>query len=373
MKKLGFGLMRLPLTDKTDSKSIDIEALKKMADAFIENGFCYFDTAYVYHGGESERAFGEAVAKRHPRDSFKVATKMPVFSISTEEDLERVFNEQLERCAVDYFDYYLLHNLAGANYEKAEALHAFEFVERKKAEGRIKHWGFSAHDTADRIDLMLTRHPGAEFVQLQINYLDWDNIGIQSRLCYETAVKHGKKVIVMEPVKGGMLANLPEKAKELLLAGNPDMSAASWAIRYAASLDEVMMVLSGMSNDEQLEDNMSYMKEFKPLDESEKKTLESAVQSINEAVSIQCTGCAYCVDGCPMNIAIPDYFALYNTEKQEFGKGIASQRGYYRLISTRRGKASECIECGQCEAECPQHLKITELLKNVAETFEVKN
>jgi predicted aldo/keto reductase-like oxidoreductase len=330
-----------------------------MADAFLEKGFTYFDTSYVYHNGKSETAFKEAVAKRHPREAYLIADKLPMFSITETKQMLPIFNEELERCGVEYFDYFLLHALGRDTFRISEKIGAFEFLAKKKAEGKIKNMGFSFHDKADLLDEILTKHPEMEFAQLQINYIDWEDSGIEARKCFEVATKHKKPIIVMEPVKGGALANVPKEAEEIFRAHNPKMSAASWAIRYAASLDNVIMVLSGMSSDAQLADNMSYMQEFKPLAKEEFEIISSVAQIIKTGIAIPCTACRYCVDGCPEKIPIPELFSIYNEFKKN---GIAQSQ-------PKGSKASDCISCGNCEEHCPQHLPVRKYLENISEIF----
>jgi predicted aldo/keto reductase-like oxidoreductase len=369
MKKLGFGLMRLPLVNPDDQTSIDIEKFKEMADRFIERGFTYFDTAYPYHGGASERALREAVVERYPREAFTVTSKMPVWAIKEEADLERVFNEQLEKCGVEYFDYYWLHALNRERVEVMERMDGWGFIARKRDEGKIRHIGFSFHDDSALLAEILERHPEIEYVQLQINYLDWESPAIESKTCYELCVKHGKPVIVMEPVKGGSLARVPEAIERLFKDYNPEASPASWAIRYCASLPNVMMVLSGMSNMEQLEDNTGYMQDFQPLNDEEQAILARATEVIRDSIAIHCTACHYCTEGCPQEIAIPEYFNLYNM-MQQFPQQKSNCKLYYDLLAKNHSKASECLECGQCEAQCPQHIDIIDNLKLVAQAFE---
>ena len=361
-KKLGFGTMRLPV--KRDG-SIDYETYSAMADRFIAKGFCYFDTAYPYHDGQSEIALRECVVKRHKRSEFTVADKMPQWSLKTSEDLERIFTEQLEKCGLEYFDFYLLHNMNKDTYAICQKVDGFAFLRKIKADGRAKHIGFSFHDTPELLDEILGLHPEVEFVQLQINYFDWESDSIQSRKCYEVAVKHGVEVVVMEPVKGGSLANLKGKAEEML---PKDGSNASYAIRFAATLPQVFMVLSGMSTPEQMEDNTSYMENFVPLKDEEVKLLLDVAEELRKIELIPCTDCRYCMENCPMNIAIPRIFRMVNQQRQ-FNL-YADVKARYAKITDGFGKASECLHCGVCEMHCPQHIEIRSLLEKAAEEFE---
>ncbi len=372
MKKLGFGFMRLPLTNAEDVRSVDREQVKKMVDRFLARGFTYFDTAYMYHDYTSEDVLRETLVERHPRGSFTVATKLPLMQLEKEGDQERIFDAQLKKCGVEYFDYYLLHNVNANTCETVEKFDSFGFVRRLKEEGRARHIGFSFHDDADLLDRVLNEHPETEFVQLQINYLDWDNEGIQSRRCLETARRHGKPVVVMEPVKGGSLVEIPEEAKALFASCSPGMSPASWAVRFAAGQDGVMTVLSGMSSLGQLEDNAGYMENFEPLSERELETLEKAKAVIAASKSVPCTACRYCVEGCPMDIPIPEFFALYNAHKHTKAGIFDVQTVYYANVTKTRAKASDCVGCGQCERACPQHIKVIDKLKDVAAAFEPK-
>jgi len=361
--------MRLPLTNPEDPTSIDLEQVKEMVDAYMERGFTYYDTAYPYHGGASEKVLREAVVKRYPRESFTVTSKMPVWALKEESDLERIFNEQLEKCGVDYFDYYWLHALNRERIATVDSVDGWGFLVRKRDEGRIRHIGFSFHDDSTVLADILENHPEMEYVQLQINYLDWDSPAIESRTCYELCVKHGKPVIVMEPVKGGSLARVPAQVERVFKDYNPDASVASWAIRYCASLPNVMTVLSGMSNMEQLNDNTTYMQDFRPLNDEEQVLIAQATQAIRDAIAVPCTACHYCTDGCPQQIAIPEYFNLYNN-LQQFPMQQGNCKLYYDLLAKNHGKASECVECGQCESQCPQHIDIIDKLKPVAQAFE---
>lgn len=363
MKKLGFGAMRLPLTNPDDKKAIDIELLKQMVDTYLEAGFTYFDTAYPYHEQMSECAMKEALADRHDRSEYIFADKMPTILVKSADEYPVYFNEQLEKTGVGYFDYYLMHNMGKDRYSKTEKFGGFEFALKMKEEGKIKNFGFSFHDDAKTLDEILTKHPYVDFVQLQINYLDWNNPVIQSKLCYETAVKHGKKVIVMEPVKGGTLAKLPDEAMKLLKEFDPDMTPAALALRFAASLDNVFMVLSGMSDLDQVKENTRSMSNPSPLSSEELELIDKIVEIINRSIEIPCTSCGYCMEVCPQNIAIPSLFGLYNNYKIN---GNFSNMYFDRMIF-ENGKPSSCLGCHQCEKNCPQHIQITDYLKKIAE------
>lgn len=371
VKNLGFGLMRLPLLDPNHASSIDMEQMKKMVDIFMERGFTYFDTAIMYCGKKSQNAVKPALTDRYPRESFQLATKLHSDFFHSFEDRDKVFNEQLEATGVSYFDYYLIHDVSSERYPKYMKYDCFNWLKDKKEKGLVKHMGFSFHDNAKMLDQVLSEHPEVEFVQLQLNYLDWESESVQSRKCYEVCKKHGKPVIVMEPVRGGTLANVPETVSEMFKKYDPEASVASWAVRFAASHENVKLVLSGMSNIEQMEDNTSFMQDFKPLNEEEMDIVKRAVKAINESVAISCTACSYCTEGCPAQIPIPKYFSLYNADIIEKDVvGWKTQQTYYNRLSNEFGKASECIECGQCENICPQHLPIIEDLKTVADHFE---
>ena len=363
--KLGFGMMRLPKIEGT--QDIDLEHTKRMVDAFIEAGGKYFDTAYIYEG--SEPATKVALCDRYPRESYYLADKLNAsdFACKSEEEAKNEIKVSLERTGAGYFDFYLLHGIDAGNKEKYAQYGIWDYMRKLKAEGLIRHYGFSFHSTPELLEELLTEHPDIEFVQLQINYSDWEDPLILSRRCYEIATRHGKPIIVMEPVKGGKLADPPQQVKDILLRANPHASFASWAIRFAASLPNVMMVLSGMSNMEQMEDNLSFMRQLQPLDEGELKVLETACKSLSQSDIIGCTACHYCTPGCPMDIHIPEIFAVMNVYKT-YGD-LKEARNDYQW---RPGgeKASACVQCGQCEDACPQHLPIISLLEDVVKTLE---
>lgn len=372
-KKLGFGTMRLPLLNKEDPATIDYEQVNQMVDEYMAAGFTYFDTAYPYHQGFSEHAVKKCLVERYPRESFILADKMPIIKVTDSADYQKYFDEQLEKCGVTYFDYYLLHNMGIDRYINTQKYGGFEFIVELKKKGQVKNIGFSYHDNADTLDKILTEHPEVDFVQLQLNYLDWTSEAIQSKKCYEVAVKHGKKVIVMEPVKGGTLAKLPDKAKAVMdectakLGHDPkSVSQASYAIRYAASLDNVELVLSGMSDIDQLRDNISYMKDFVPLCQEELDMVFECAKIINDATAVGCTACKYCLEVCPINVNIPAYFGLlnlYSTVGQKTNM-------YYQRASFDHAKASECLKCGKCENICPQHIDIRSKLEDFAAIYE---
>lgn len=370
MKKFGFGCMRLPC-NSDNPEDIDMPQVFEMVDKYIESGFNYFDTAYGYHEGLSEVAIRKAVIERYPREDVIIADKLPVYMLKPSHNLEEIFNEQKERCGVEYFDYYMLHNLTNNFYNGIiPQLNCFEFAEKLKEDGFIKHLGISFHDDADTLDKILKEHPSIEFVQLQINYLDWNNEGIQSRKCYEVARKYNKDIIVMEPLKGGSLVNIPDEAGKILTDSNSDLSLASWGIRFAAGLEGVLTVLSGVSTLEQLEDNLSYMKDFAPLTEDEQKVIGDVVEIINDSIAIPCTGCDYCLDACPTNIPISKFFALYNDVKQSIELQFLHYF-YYDNLARKNAPASSCLECGECEKNCTQHIKIADELKTVKDLLEV--
>ena len=367
IKKLGFGLMRLPQKDE----KIDIEQTKIMVDKFLEAGFTYFDTAWAYAG--SEDAIRQALVERYPREKFQLATKNAAWiNCKTREEAIAQFETSLKQTGAGYFDFYLLHNLGEGRTKFFDDFDMWNWILEMKKQGKIKHAGFSFHSTPEELDKILTDHPEMEFVQLQINYADWKNPAIQSRACYEVARKHGKPVIIMEPVKGGMLANPPEKVKEVFEKANPDVSIASWAIKFAANLDGVITVLSGMSNIEQMEDNLSYMKDFTKLSEDEEKTIKEAQEVLKSIPLIPCTTCNYCAKVCPMKIGISGSFTSMNYLTLYKDMAAAKHQENWLVGGHGLKSASECIKCGKCEQVCPQHIHIREELEKVANAFAEK-
>lgn len=362
-KQLGFGCMRLPMKDN----EVDYEEFNKMIDLYMDNGFTYFDTAHGYLQGKSETAIRDCLVARYPRESYVLTNKLSVHFFNKEEDILPLFEEQLKACGVDYFDYYLMHAQDKEIYKHFTKCHAYQTALKLKEAGKIKHLGISFHDTADVLEMILKEHPEIEVVQIQFNYKDYLDPSVQSKQVYEVARKYQKPVLVMEPIKGGGLVNLLEEAKKVFDNLDEDLSYASYALRFAASQEGVYKVLSGMSQLEQMKDNISFMKDFKPLNEKEYQAIDQVVEILNQLGGIGCTACRYCTDGCPQKISIPDLFACYNAKKQ-FNDWNSDY--YYGVHTKNNGKASDCIGCGQCEGICPQHLPIIELLKEVSTAFE---
>lgn len=363
--KLGFGLMRLPML----GGEVDIPQTAAMADKFLAAGFTYFDTAYGYIGGKSEEAVKAALVDRYPREKYQLATKLPAWAgAQNAAEARRMFRTSLERTGAGYFDYYLLHNCGDNRTKVFDDFGMWDYVLELREKGLIRHAGFSFHDTADVLEDILTKHPEMEFVQLQINYADWNDSVVQSARCFETAKRHGKPVIVMEPVKGGLLANPVGPVAEILRAADPKASFSSWAIRFAASLDNVITVLSGMSNLEQMEDNIATMSAFRPLDTGDRAALEKAMATLSAIPGIPCTGCRYCEKECPQGVAIPGIFAAMN--KLLVYGSLQSAKGSYRWETRDGGVAGKCVACGRCQSVCPQHIGIIDELKRAAETLE---
>lgn len=362
-KNFGFGCMRLPMK----GGEVNLEEFSDMVDLFLQNGFNYFDTAHGYIGGKSETAIRECLVKRYPRERFVLTDKLTTSYFHKTEEIRPVFEEQLRACGVEYFDFYLMHAQSDEIYEKYKNLHAYETVLQFKKEGKIKHFGISFHDKANVLEKILSEQPEVEVVQIQFNYVDYEDPAVESRKCYEICEKYGKPCIVMEPVKGGSLIHLPEEAQKTFdeLHGG---SNASYAIRFAAGFDNMMMVLSGMSSLEQMKDNISFMEDFKPLNEQEREAVKQVCEIFRAQDIIPCTACRYCTDGCPKQISIPDLFACMNA-KTQFHDWNADYY-YHNVHTVKNGKASECIKCGKCEHSCPQHLPIRELLEKVAKEFE---
>lgn len=364
IKKLGFGLMRLPMKDG----EVDLEQTKAMVDLFMAKGFTYFDTAWGYLDGKSEEAVKPVLVDRYSRESFQLATKLPAWAASSEEEAKAMFDTSLQRTGAGYFDFFLLHNLGDNRTASFDAFHIWDFLAEKKREGLIRNLGFSMHDRAEKLEEILIAHPEMDFVQLQINYADWESPRVEARKCYETARKYNKPVIIMEPVKGGSLATLPEPAASVFREADPEASLSSWAIRYAASLDGVLTVLSGMSDLSQMEDNLATMEHFQPLTKAELAVIDRAREALRARPNVPCTTCRYCEKGCPQGVAISGIFRAVNN-LMVYGNREGAEDNY--AWETRNGgAASKCIGCGACEAVCPQHIEIIEELAKAKELFE---
>jgi len=365
--KMGFGCMRLPLLDKNDPKSIDMLQFEQMVDAFMEAGNTYFDTAFVYHEGESEVALGKALVTRYPRESFTIATKCLAWALPNKEAAQECLDVSLKRLGTDYVDYYLLHNVGGKRTAKFDEYGMWDFAQEQKVAGKIRYVGFSIHDDAECLDRLLTAHPEMDFVQLQVNYLDWDDPKFDAKRLMEVAAAHGKPVIIMEPARGGVLCKLPEDIAGILEEAKPGSTPAEWAYRFCWNLPNVIAVLSGMSSIDQARENLASYRDNKPFDDSERAALEKVMGELRSMASVPCTACGYCVEGCPSHVKIPDIMALLNLEEmtrdREFVKGLYSWQA-------AEGRASECIRCGACEDMCPQGIGIIEQLERAAEQYE---
>ena len=365
--KMGFGCMRLPLLDKNDPKSIDMLQFEQMVDAFMEAGNTYFDTAFVYHEGESEVALGKALVTRYPRESFTIATKCLAWALPNKEAAQECLDVSLKRLGTDYVDYYLLHNVGGKRTAKFDEYGMWDFAQEQKVAGKIRYVGFSIHDDAECLDRLLTAHPEMDFVQLQVNYLDWDDPKFDAKRLMEVAAAHGKPVIIMEPARGGVLCKLPEDIAGILEEAKPGSTPAEWAYRFCWNLPNVIAVLSGMSTIDQARGNLASYRDNKPFDDSERAALEKVMGELRSMASVPCTACGYCIEGCPSHVKIPDIMALLNLEEmtrdREFVKGLYSWQA-------AEGRASECIRCGACEDMCPQGIGIIEQLERAAEQYE---
>lgn len=365
--KLGFGCMRLPLLDEKDQTSIDIDQFKQMVDIFIERGGTYFDTAHVYHEGASETALKAVLTSRYPRDSYTIATKCLAWAEPNKESAQSNLGTSLERMGIDYIDFYLMHNVGGERTAKFDEYDMWNFAAQKKDEGLIKNIGFSMHDGADTLDALLDAHPEVDFIQLQMNYLDWDDPVVESGNCMKVAEKYGVPVTIMEPARGGNLVRLPERAASILRKANPNVNLASWAYRFCWNLPNVLTVLSGMSTIEQVRENTATYQANEPFSPDEKEALENAVAALRSVPTIPCTNCRYCVKECPQGVMIPTIMGLLNLEvtieNPDFVKGLYEWQ-------TMAGPASRCIECRSCEAMCPQKIDIVNQLHKAVEHFE---
>lgn len=367
MKKLGFGTMRLPLTDPEDASSVDIKKTTELFDRFLDEGFTYFDTAYFYHKSKSESVIGEVLVKRHPRESFSITDKLPIDYLNEKADVQRIYEEQKKRLGTEYFDYYFMHAISRERFDKAKEFGVLDYLAEKKEAGEIKHSGFSFHGKPDELAYILDNYV-PELVQIQLNYYDWLSEGVQAKKLYDIIRSHGAEISIMEPLRGGALADPPEEVRAAIAKIVPGASPAEAGIRFAASMPGVKVVLSGMSNMDQLTENMGYMKEFEPLTQEQLQKMAALYSVLDSCTKIKCTACGYCVEGCPMNIAIPDYFALYN-KSEVFGKRMA-YTGAYAKLTENHGKAADCLSCGACESVCTQGLPIASLMAEVSARFD---
>lgn len=371
MKTLGFGFMHLPLLDSQNEGSIDFSTLQSLVDEYLARGFSYFDTGWMYCKEQSEPAIKKVLTDRYPRSAFSVTTKLPAYLLHSKSDRDKIFFEQCRRTGLSYFDRYMLHNINADIIQQFEKYDCFSWIQALKRSGKTQEVGFSFHGDPFLLEQILTTYPQFDFVQLQINYLDWESPTVQSRKCYEIAVRYNKPVYVMEPAKGGTLAKVPSAVERLFRTKNPLTTPASWAFRFVASLDGVKVVLSGMNSMEQIVDNTNQFLHYKPLSEDERTTVYKAARLINETVAIPCTGCAYCAATCPKKIPIHLFFSLYNEDARELAdKKWSSQSNYYFNLSKTNNKPNACISCGQCELQCPQHLPVRRYLKAVTDRFE---
>jgi predicted aldo/keto reductase-like oxidoreductase len=365
--KLGFGTLRLPLLDPEDQKSVDVEQLKNMVDVFMASGCTYFDTAFVYHGGKAESALKQALVDRYPRDAYTIATKCFAWTAPNKEVAERSLSKSLERLGLDYVDFYLLHNVGGPRTARFDEYGMWDFLKRKKEEGLIRSIGFSMHDDSRALEALLTAHPEIDFVQLQVNYLDWNDPVIESRACMEVARDHGVPVVIMEPARGGLLADLPPHAAEPLRAIDPESSPVSWAYRFCWDLPGVVTVLSGMSTIEQVRENTELYRTRQPLSPDEKTALEACTASLRSMALQPCTNCRYCMESCPQNVQIPEIIALMNLDAMSGNRTFVRNQYSWRVAT---GPASTCIGCAACEAVCPQQIRIASCMSQAAEMFE---
>ena len=367
--KFGFGCMRLPLTDENDPASINQELFNEMVDIYMEKGFNYFDTSYAYHNGTSEIAIKKAVVERYPRESFKICDKMPTWALTSKDDNEKFVNEMLERLGIDYFDVFFIHNINVPWLELAEKSNTFEYVKKMKEEGTAKKIGISFHDNAKLLEKVLKKYSDIlDIVQLELNYLDWEDPSIEAHKCYDLCVKYGLDVYVMEPLKGGVIVNPSQEIKDEFKNYNSEKSIASFALRFCASLDNVKMVLSGMNKMEDLMDNCDTYENFKVITDDEKEFLSKMANKLYETLAVPCSECGYCIKECPSLIPIPKYFNIYNASKNQPESNI--YRLYYDKLADEEVPADDCTYCGTCLDYCTQKIDIPEELENVCKHFE---